>query len=751
LSRNSENLEKPNFLIRHKEFLIFFIISIICVQILSFISYNPYDISFYTTSPNDPKYNFAGLIGAYLSFSFLFTFGFGALISPLFFTSLIYKLFKEHDTWDILKWFFYLQISMISISMLLSLQAPEFILKYTEMYQLTGPGGITGSIFTQELIIPFLGIPGGTIIFTVLFLISLQGIISFSYFNISKIFLSIIKISFLYLKKTILLLISFLFYLFEKIIPAKNPEGKSLKIKPVKKTNEATETEDKKFFKKSIKADKATKAIFNLPRSKTEGWTFPSLDLLEKPDTSNLELEENIEANASMLTQTLEEFDVECKVVGIEKGPVITRYEIQIASGTKVAKVTSLENDISLAMKAKSVRIIAPIPGKSAIGIEIPNQIRKMVSFRELLTSKDFKHMKSAIPLILGKDISGQAIIADLTTMPHLLIAGATGAGKSVCINTIIMSILYTLSPSEVKILLVDPKKVELSMYKNLPHLFVPLITNPNKVSMALKCLMEEMDRRYQLFKETGVRNISGYNEKDKTEYRNKLISKELDIDPLEVAPDILPFIVVIIDELADLMMVARAEIENSIVRIAQLARACGIHMILATQRPSVNVVTGLIKANIPARIAFRVTSPIDSRTILDSKGADKLLGKGDMLFVDPGEIDYHRIQGAYLEDAEISRVVQYWEEQGTPQFDRAAMTMIARPIEQIANVDPLFDEAIEAIKSHKQASTTFLQKRFRIGYNRASRLIDNLESQGLIGPALSGGKTREIYIDDDN
>ena len=311
------------------------------------------------------------------------------------------------------------------------------------------------------------------------------------------------------------------------------------------------------------------------------------------------------------------------------------------------------------------------------------------------------------------------------------------------------MSLLYTLSPSEVKIMMVDPKKVELAMYKNLPHLFVPLITNPNKVSQGLHCLIEEMERRYQIFKEAGVRNIQGYNKKDKTSLREQLASQESGIDPAEAFPERMTYIVAVIDELADLMLVAKSEIESSIVRLAQLSRAVGIHLILATQRPSVDVVTGLIKANVPARIAFRVSAKVDSRTVLDTSGAEKLLGRGDMLFLNPGDIDLNRLQGAYLEDNEINAVVEHWNNQGSPEYDNLAMNIINHSENAGGEPeDPLFHEAVEAIRLSKQASTSFLQKKFRIGYNRASRLMDELENKGIIGPPTQGGKTREIYLE---
>ena len=761
-----------------------FMLAFMVFQVLSFITYNPFDISFYTTSPNTPVLNYCGILGAYFTFAMVFSFGFASVILPFFSASLAWRLIRGDGWMYFLKWFLYLQISLISLSSIFTLSLDSWATPFLKTYQTFSAGGLVGKMLGAELCIAFIGKWASLFIFMILFLFSLQGIISFSYRTAGGMLL---KSSILLLQYTQKLL-SFLWaqclvfgiWLIKKMKFSEHSdllEDEEQERAPIIKTspdsmpspleNLSQEKEPDSPPPSPVKPQPLTTLIKSLPlslrkrkeekpvseanllRKKTGQWVFPTLQYLNEPQSTSLDLEENIQANAAKLVQTLNEFDVQSEVVGIESGPVITRYEIQIASGIKVQKVVSLDNDIGLAMRAKSVRIIAPIPGKSAIGIEIPNQIRKMVFFKELLVSQEFKNTKAEIPMVLGKDISGRPVIADLAAMPHLLIAGATGAGKSVCINTIVMSLLYTLSPSEVKIMMVDPKKVELAMYKSLPHLFVPLITNPNKVAQGLRCLIEEMERRYQIFKEAQVRNIQGYNKKDKTALREQLTSQESGIDPMEAFPERMTYIVAVIDELADLMLVAKSEIESSIVRLAQLSRAVGIHLILATQRPSVDVVTGLIKANVPARIAFRVSAKVDSRTVLDTSGAEKLLGRGDMLFLNPGDIDLNRLQGAYLEDNEINAVVEHWNNQGEPEYDDLAMSMINHSEATGGEPeDPLFHEAVEAIRLSKQASTSFLQKKFRIGYNRASRLIDELENKGIIGPPSAGGKTREIYLE---
>lgn len=728
--------------------------------IIGLISYNPLDLAFYTTSPNKPPLNFGGIIGAYFTFFHVFIYGLSSMIVPLYCFSLIVRFFISMDLWRFLKWFFYFQLGLLSLAVIFELFPIPYLDVYVKKLQITSQGGLIGTILGKEIILPFLGRTGGIIIFSLLLFISLQGIIPFSFKSFIRTVFKYVIFVLKSIKFISILIVTLLLKAYEYL---KNKDQKNLDrqltFESDNFTNKKNDNDEKKIVVPKIikisekKHEDKKEEVSESPKigKKIEGFEFPSLNLLREPTHENLALEENIEANGQKLIQTLKEFDIECNLCGVESGPVITRYEIQIASGIKVGKVTSLDNDIGLAMRAKSVRIIAPIPGKSAIGIEIPNHIRKMVFFKELLTSNEFKKSNAILPLLLGQDISGNAVIADLAKMPHLLIAGATGAGKSVCINTIVISLLYTLSPANVKIMMVDPKKVELATYKNIPHLFVPLITNPSKVAMGLRCLIEEMEQRYQIFKEAGVRNIDGYNKKEKTQLREQMLKENIEEDLNERYPDKLPYIVAIIDELADLMLVAKSEIETSIVRLAQLSRAVGIHMIVATQRPSVDVVTGLIKANIPARIAFRVSAKVDSRTVLDVSGAEKLLGQGDMLFLNPGQQDLLRVQGAYLEDEEINNVVDNWKKQGEPDYDKKIMQKINQAENPDIETDPLFNDAVNAIRQSKHASTSFLQKQFRIGYNRASRLIDELEMKGIIGPAATGGKTREIYIEEND
>jgi len=414
------------------------------------------------------------------------------------------------------------------------------------------------------------------------------------------------------------------------------------------------------------------------------------------------------------------------RVADVERGPVITRYELEPAPGVKVHKIISLSDDIALAMKAPTVRIVAPIPGKNRVGVEVPNIQSSIVYLKDVLSCDEFVKFGSKLALALGKDTAGKSLIADLDGMPHLLIAGTTGSGKTVCVNSIVMSILYSATPQEVKFVMIDPKMVELATFNGLPHLLCPVITNHKKVSAALNWVVNEMEERYNLLASAGVRNIEAYNDKKEK----------------------IPYIVVIIDELADLMAIAAVQIENAITRLAQLSRAVGIHLILATQRPSVDVITGVIKANFPARISFKVASKVDSRTVLDMNGADKLVGKGDMLFLKPGDAKPTRAQGSLIQDKEIERVVEFIRQQQEPIYDENLMKeQEKKAIHMDLEKDELFDEAVTLILESNQASVSILQRRLRLGYTRAARLIDMMEQEGIIGP-FRGSKPREILVD---
>lgn len=470
-------------------------------------------------------------------------------------------------------------------------------------------------------------------------------------------------------------------------------------------------------------------------RTTNGAYQLPPISMLtEAKGMGNVTDTKEITDNIARLEETLGNFGIKAKVLEVSKGPAITRYEIQPPVGIKVSRIVGLADDVALAMAASDVRIEAPIPGKAAVGIEIPNKSIAMVTLRELLESNEFNKASSRLSVALGKDIAGAPILADLAKMPHLLIAGATGAGKSVCINTLITSILFRATPEDVKLLMIDPKMVELACYNGIPHLISPVVTNAKKAATSLRWAVREMERRYELFATKGVRDITRYNE---------VIPEK---DP---ALQRLPLIVVLIDELADLMMVAPADVEDAICRLAQMARACGIHLVIATQRPSVDVITGLIKANVPSRISFAVSSQIDSRTILDMAGAEKLLGKGDMLFFPVGASKPLRVQGAYLSDKEVEEVVSYWKDtEQEPEYDQSVVDEIEEVTEkeQKGDYDELLPEAVKILIETGHASISMLQRRLHIGYARAARLIDIMEQKGIVG-GYEGSKPRAILM----
>ncbi|MCD8897792.1 DNA translocase FtsK [Mammaliicoccus sciuri] len=463
-------------------------------------------------------------------------------------------------------------------------------------------------------------------------------------------------------------------------------------------------------------------------------YKLPPITILNDPPKSQSVSKKTVQEKGKLLEATLRNFNVDAKVTQIRIGPAVTQYEVQPAQGVKVNKIVNLSNDIALNLAAKDIRIEAPIPGKSAVGIEVPNEHISMVTLKEVLN--EAKPTSNKLEVALGRDISGEPITAELNKLPHLLVAGATGSGKSVCINGIITSILMNAKPHEVKLMLIDPKMVELNVYNGIPHLLTPVVTNPQKANQALQKIVSEMEKRYDLFQHVGARNIEGYNqfiERTNQEMEEKQAQ--------------LPYIVVIVDELADLMMVAGKDVESSIMRIAQLARAAGIHLIIATQRPSVDVITGSIKANIPSRIAFAVSSATDSRTILDSGGAEKLLGRGDMLFLSRDSSKPTRIQGAFLSDGEVESVVKHVVGEQTANYVKEMEPDEPTEANEMESEDALYKEAYLFVVEEQKASASLLQRRFRIGYNRASRLMDDLESNGVIGPQ-SGSKPRQVLVD---
>lgn len=495
-------------------------------------------------------------------------------------------------------------------------------------------------------------------------------------------------------------------------------------------------------IEKAVKEDKAEKkaSIDELIKESNNGikiiqYKYPSIDLLnESKNKANPHDKKELLGNAKILEDTLKSFGVDAKVLQVSRGPSVTRYELQPSPGVKVSRITNLSDDLALNLAAPGVRIEAPIPGKAAVGIEVPNKEVVAVSLREVIESNEFKEFNSRVAFAIGKDISGKCIVTDIAKMPHLLIAGATGSGKSVCINTLITSLIYKSSPEDVKMLMIDPKVVELSVYNGIPHLLIPVVTDPKKASSALYWAVNEMTNRYKLFADNNVRNIESY---------NKMIESKGNGTKL-------PQIVLIIDELADLMMAAPNDVEDTICRLAQMARAAGMHLVIATQRPSVDVITGVIKANIPSRISFAVSSQIDSRTILDMAGAEKLLGKGDMLFMPIGENKPLRIQGAFISEKEVESIVEFLKQSAQPEYNETIIEEIENNTDKAApandDVDELLPEAIRVAVDYGQASASMLQRRLRVGFNRAARLVEEMELRGIVGPQ-DGSKPRQVLI----
>ena len=513
--------------------------------------------------------------------------------------------------------------------------------------------------------------------------------------------------------------------------------------KPKKEEYSPNTIEDNLFKTKEEEKEEKTKQVLLLEHTQMvedEHYEFPPVELMTEGTSRSLKGEKKlITDNATRLQKTLYNFGVSAKVENVSVGPAITRYELKPAEGVRVSKIANLADDIALNLAAESIRIEAPIPGKQAVGIEIPNKETEIVHLRDIIESDKFIKKDSKLTFALGKNVAGEEVVTDIAKMPHILIAGSTGSGKSVCINTLITSIIYKAKPSEVKLVMIDPKVVELSVYNGIPHLLIPVVTDPKKAAGALAWAVQEMVNRYGLFAEKGVRDIKGYNEALSSEEVNQK----------------LPQIVIIIDELADLMMVAKNDVEDAICRLAQMARAAGMHLVIATQRPSVDVITGLIKANIPSRIAFAVSSQVDSRTILDMAGAEKLLGKGDMLFYPTGVSKPTRIQGAFISDKDVEKIVSFIKSPGEPKYNQEIIESIEKANssdkelkEEIEDddTDPFLEEAIETVIETRQASTSFIQRRFKVGYARAGRIIDQMEERGIIS-GYQGSKPREVLM----
>jgi S-DNA-T family DNA segregation ATPase FtsK/SpoIIIE len=683
----------------------------------SLIKFSILDIPFYTSNPNFPPKNLLGVFGAYLGGTIVFLFGrFTSFIIPLLVILFGIKLFQQEKPYLSVPRFVGMTILLLSMSSLIGM----FNLKnaYFKYYY----AGFLGFI-TSNFITAYFSRLGGYIVFITLIILSLalvtEILISSLFYKIINNIKFILRPVFRFKKKE---------RTFTEIKPSITPK-KELKESLVSEARPKIAVSEDVPVKPKIQIK--TKPLVSEPKIKPKelkigDYHLPSLDLLESPPPLEArQIKEDLKANARILEETLEDFTISAKVTDIERGPVITRYELEPAPGVKLNRIVALSDDIALAMKAQSVRIIAPIPGKGRVGVEVPNTQSAFVYLKEVLTSREFIESESKLTLSLGKDIAGQPIVADLDEMPHLLIAGTTGSGKTVCVNSLILSLLFRVTPQELKFLMIDPKMVELAPFNGLPHLLCPVVTDAKKASHALNWVVNEMEERYRLLAKVGARNIEAYNEKQEK----------------------VPYIVVIIDEFADLMSVSPDQIENAITRLAQLSRAVGIHLVLATQRPSVDVVTGVVKANLPARISFKVASKVDSRTVLDMNGADKLLGKGDMLFLRPGESKLIRIQGTLVNDKEIERVVDFIKSQAEPVYDEDILKEQKKSYVANGEKDELYDEAVRVIMESNQASVSILQRRMRLGYTRAARIIDMMEQEGLIGP-FEGSKPRKILVD---
>ncbi len=763
---------------------------------VAYLDYQPEQSRHLTTDPSDV--NKVGMFGSEVSWYSFRIMGASTWLVPPFLLWLGWILLRRVKR-AALPRFLAMILCIISASALASMQVSFFDDKsiYT-----SGPGGLIGSLIYGQFLENYLGSFGSGMIFLVIYHLGLLFIITR---DVGTEFDRLLEKFQLWRKKRRekraelkeLKLQAKEAKAKEKAIEEKEniikkaaaPEVKTFSIpkretsleKPPQDIEEVKETPVDKIKKqlgkpaesapgplKFISPEKTKKANIQPPSSKGD-YTFPPLDILKEQVHSPMEeTEEEHAQNAEQLLQTLAEFGVEVTLGEIHIGPVITRYEVFPAPGVRVEKISSLDKNIALGMRAQSVRILAPVPGKGCVGVEVPNRDPNPVGIREILESEDWAKAsaKAEIPIALGRDVGGKPIISDLTRMPHLLIAGATGAGKTVCINSVITSLLYHASPEELRFIMIDPKIVEMKLFNDLPHMLIPVVTDPKKVPAALKWLLSEMEQRYQIFAKVGVRNIAGFNGRKQleeetpaapTEAELREQSDDLDLevprdDELEI-PEKMPYIVTIVDELADLMMVAPADVETGIARLAQLARAAGIHLIIATQRPSTNVITGVIKANLPSRIAFQVASKVDSRVILDSGGAEQLIGRGDMLFSPPASSKLERSQGAFVADEEIASIVEFLKTNGPPEFAEAVQQQIDTgdiDDETEEEEDELFPQALDVLRSTKRASTSMLQRRLRIGYNRAARLMEQLEARGIVGPE-NGSSPREILVDTDS
>ncbi len=762
------------------------LIAFTLLTVISLVTYSENDPSFsHAMSGSGGLRNAAGVIGAYLSDSLVQMFGAAVYAIPVFCLALGIMMFWENAKTFALSLIAGGMLFFISFCSLVNIIWPQ-----DPIYATAYGGGFMGYLFAEKFLVAILARAGaGVIAFSLLF-ISVLVATRMSFGQFFRITWEFAKKAWAFAWETIFPAVAALFARLRKHPQdgkgEEEPDAAETPdiVKPPAPApaEKASAPEAPKIVKREQeKPRKGPEEEFKVLQADfafvQEGmYALPPLTYLADPKPSGKQRsEKEMLVNAQILTKKLADFGIEGRVTQVLPGPVITQYEFEPAPGVKVSKIAALADDLAMGLRAMSVRILAPVPGKAVVGVEVPNAHVEPVNLKEMLTAAPFTDSDSRLTIALGKDTGGTPVVADLAKMPHLLIAGSTGSGKSVGVNAMIMSILFKARPDEVNFIMVDPKMLELSIYDGIPHLISPVVTNPKKAANALRWAVNEMERRYALLADKGFRNIAGYNEwaqeqLDEEAKKAKRRKKEKDVEVRvqrfdedgEVLADAiveeepvkkLPFIVIIIDELADLMLVASKEVEDSLARLAQMARASGIHLILATQRPSVDVLTGLIKANFPTRLSYQVTSRIDSRTILDSMGAEKLLGKGDLLFLPPGSGRLQRIHGPFVSDDEVKRVVEFVKKQGKPQFNEEILKMQEKADlpagteeEGLGDDEEFFEQAVELVALTRQASISMVQRRLRIGYNRAARIIETMEQRGMVGPA-DGAKPRQVLI----
>ena len=730
-----------------KERLMYEIVGILLVSagvfiFLSLLSYSPIDPSFFSyTSPRVKEvHNWMGIVGSYVSSLLFQGFGFPSfLISFLlivFAFCFIFRWELKYLSVKVAGWV----LILLTTSSLFGLWAKPIGFYNRDLLF----GGFLGEICSRNLI-RYFNLPGATILLLMILILSFVLGTGISFISVIRRLGGGVR------------------HWAEKIgtvkmVKKERAERVKKLVKQKQERGEAKEIAPPMVVEKAAPPKKREEILeqeaFEFLEAK-QAFQLPPLSLLEADVEKRQKIDrDSLIMNSRILEKKLLDYGVEGKVVEVRPGPVITVYEFEPAPGVKVSRIVNLADDLALALSALSIRIVAPIPGKAVVGIEVPNANRETVFLKEIVDSDTFRASKSKLSFGLGKDISGGPFVVDLARMPHLLVAGSTGSGKSVSINSMICSILFKAGPEEVRFLMIDPKMLELSDYEGIPHLLLPVVTNPKKAAAALKWLVDEMERRYTVLAEKGVRNIEHYHQRMEKELKEKgkVYKRKGDIleggEEASESLEKIPYIVVVIDELADLMMISSREVEESITRLAQMARAVGIHLLLATQRPSVDVLTGIIKANFPARISFQVTSKVDSRTILDTIGAEHLLGAGDMLFLPPGSSKLMRIHGAFVSSPEIKRIVEFLKKQGKPSYDASIIQEVKQEKEATGEdeYDEKYDEAVAFVAETGQASISLIQRRFRIGYNRAARIIEKMEEEGVVG-ASDGVKPREVLI----